>query len=63
MPRPAQFSPIFDTPHLGRYYAIVPDGRYTIEIAKKELDESYTTVFTSRTIDVTKGVVKEGLRV
>ncbi len=41
----------------GRYYILVPKGRYHIKIDKKNDDESYTEVFSSPVMDVKNGVV------
>ncbi len=47
------------TDKFGRYYCLVPKGKYTISIEKKNADESYTPVYTSPTIDAEKGVISE----
>jgi len=43
----------------GRYYCLVPSGRYYVKIEKKNDDESYSLVYTSAVIDVSKkGIIK-----
>ncbi len=42
----------------GLFYCLVPDSSYYITIEKKNADGSYTQVFKSDRIDVTKGVIK-----
>ncbi|TAK57533.1 carboxypeptidase regulatory-like domain-containing protein [Patescibacteria group bacterium] len=51
------------TDKFGRYYCLVPKGKYTISIEKKNLDESYTPVYTSPEIDASKGVISEAVTV
>jgi len=51
------------TDKFGRYYCLVPKGKYTISIEKKNPDESYTPVYTSPVIDAEKGVISEGISV
>ena len=51
------------TDKFGRYYCLVPQGKYTISIEKKNPDESYTSVYTSPEIDASKGVISEGVSV
>jgi len=43
----------------GRYYALVPKGKYYLKIDKKNPDESYTNVYTSQVIDAKNGIVNE----
>jgi hypothetical protein len=43
--------------HRGRYYALVPNGHYVVEVAKKEQDLSYTPVYRSPDFAVSKGVI------
>jgi hypothetical protein len=47
----------------GRYYALVPPGKYTLTIDRKNADGTYTSVFTSGVIEAKKGVVNEVVRV
>jgi len=48
----------------GRYYCLVPKGKYTIKIEKKNDDQSYTTVHTSEVIDASKrGIIKKKFEV
>jgi len=48
---------------LGRYYALVSDGRYVVDIKKKEPDESYTFVYTSPVLTVKGGIIKQNFRI
>ncbi len=44
----------------GRYYCLLPNGKYYVKIEKKNNDESYTPVYTSPVINVSKsGIIKE----
>ena len=44
----------------GRYYCLVPAGKYYVKIDKKNGDGSYSSVYTSAVIDVSKkGIIKE----
>jgi hypothetical protein len=47
----------------GRYYALLPQGRYYLKIDKKNDDESYSEVFKSPTVDLKSGIVNENLLV
>ena len=51
------------TDKFGRYYCLVPKGKYTISIEKKNPDESYTPVYTSPVIDAEKGVISEAVSI
>lgn len=42
----------------GRYYAIVPKGRYYLTIERKNLDGTYEKVYTSAAMNVKNGIVK-----
>lgn len=48
---------------LGRYYALVPNGRYVVEVSKKNSDESYVPVYTSPVLAVSKGIIAQRWRV
>jgi hypothetical protein len=48
---------------LGRYYALVTNGRYVVDIAKKQENESYVEVYTSPVLQVKRGVVAQDFRV
>ena len=39
----------------GRYYLLVRKGRYTIAVDKKNIDESYSRVYTSGLVEIKKG--------
>jgi len=44
----------------GRYYCLVPKGKYYVKIEKKNRDGSYTLVYTSGVVDASKtGLIKE----
>ena len=44
----------------GRYYCLIPSGIYYVKIEKKNMDESYSVIYTSNTINVSKkGIIKE----
>ena len=48
----------------GKYYCLVPLGRYYVKIEKKNEDGSYSLVYTSPVLDVSKeGIIKEKFRV
>jgi len=51
------------TDKTGKYYCLVPNGKYYVKIEKKNEDESYTLVYTSRTIEVKKGYINERFEV
>ncbi|MDD5146475.1 MAG: fibronectin type III domain-containing protein [Candidatus Pacebacteria bacterium] len=42
---------------LGRYYCLVPPGKYYIKIERKDQDGSYLPVFTSPLIDAANGII------
>lgn len=47
----------------GKYYAIVPKGRYYVTIEQKNQDGTYTKVFTSSAMDIKNGIIKKDFRV
>jgi hypothetical protein len=48
----------------GKYYCLVPPGKYYVKIEKKNEDGSYSLVFTSPTIDVSKkDIIKEKFKI
>ena len=48
----------------GRYYCLVPPGKYYVKIEKKNEDGSYSLVYTSEVINVfKKGIIKERFRI
>lgn len=48
----------------GRYYCLVPKGKYFIKIEKKNDDGSYSLVYTSSVIDASKkGIIKNTFRI
>ncbi|MCX6717591.1 MAG: carboxypeptidase-like regulatory domain-containing protein [Candidatus Taylorbacteria bacterium] len=52
------------TDKYGKYYCLVPPGKYYIKVEKKNDDGSYSTLYTSSDIDVTKkGIINENFRV
>jgi len=49
---------------LGRYYCLVPKGRYYLKIEQKNADGSYTEVYTSPVIDASKnGIIRQRFKV
>lgn len=48
---------------IGRYYCILPNGNYFLKIEKKNLDGSYSLVYTSEPIEVTKGYIKRNFEI
>src|SRR6185436_1352716 len=48
---------------IGRYYALVPNGEYYVTIEKKNLDESYTKIYTSSAIIVKKGLINQNMAI
>jgi hypothetical protein len=52
------------TDKYGKYYCLVPPGKYYIKVEKKNDDGSYSTLYTSSDIDVTKkGIINQDLKV
>ncbi len=47
----------------GKYYAIVPKGKYYVTIEQKNRDNTYTKVFTSGVMDVKNGIIKKDFKV
>lgn len=48
----------------GRYYCLVPPGRYYVKIEKKNEDGIYSLSYTSPVIDASKkGIIKEGFKI
>lgn len=46
----------------GRYYSIVPKGRYYLTIERKNADGTYEKVYTSPTLNVKHGIVKNDFK-
>ncbi len=42
---------------IGRYYCLVPKGKYLLKVEKKNDDESYSVVYTSPIIDASNGII------
>jgi len=42
---------------MGRYFCLVPKGKYYVQIEKKNLDESYSVVYKSEPIEVENGIL------
>jgi hypothetical protein len=42
---------------LGRYYILVPKGKYYLKIEKKNDDGTYSLVYTSKIINAKKGII------
>jgi len=48
----------------GRYYCLIPKGRYYVKIETKNSDESYSLVYTSPIIDASKsGIIKTSFKI
>ena len=47
----------------GKYYCLVPNGNYYVRIDRKNPDATYTTIFTSETISVTKGYIGKKFKI
>lgn len=47
----------------GRYFCLVPNGRYYLKIERKKQDESYEHVFTTKVFDVKKGIINIKIQV
>ncbi|MBP6908428.1 MAG: carboxypeptidase regulatory-like domain-containing protein [Candidatus Pacebacteria bacterium] len=43
----------------GKYYCLIPNGRYYLKIDKKNTDGTYTPIHTSGEIEVTKGYINK----
>ncbi|MEI6528571.1 MAG: hypothetical protein WCO10_02795 [bacterium] len=48
---------------LGRYYCLVPKGKYYLIIEKKNADESYTPVFTSPVFETKNGIINQNFKI
>ncbi len=46
----------------GKYYAIIPKGRYYVTIENKNLDGTYTKVYTSEVMDINHGILKKDFK-
>jgi Carboxypeptidase regulatory-like domain len=51
------------TDEFGRYYALVPDGNYTVTVAKREIDGSYSPVYTSDAFQIRRSVVHRSFNI
>lgn len=51
------------TDEFGRYYALVPDGNYTVTVAKREIDGSYSPVYTSGAFLIRRSVVHRSFNI
>jgi hypothetical protein len=48
----------------GRYYCLVPKGKYRVKVEKKNDDQSYASVYTSPVIDASRqGIIKKKFQV
>lgn len=47
----------------GRYYCLVPSGKYFVVIENKNNDGSYTKIFTSPLLDATNGIINQSFKV
>ena len=48
---------------IGRYYCLVPKGKYFVKIEKKNDDESYSEIFTSEPFDASNGIIRKSFTV
>jgi len=52
------------TDKYGRYFCLVPKGKYYVKIEKKNSDASYSLIFKSEIIDASKnGIIKENFKI
>lgn len=51
------------TDEFGRYYALVPDGEYVVTVAKRELDGSYSPVYTSDAFRIRRSVIHRSFNI
>ncbi|HNW71472.1 MAG TPA: carboxypeptidase-like regulatory domain-containing protein [Candidatus Paceibacterota bacterium] len=51
------------TDKTGKYYCLIPNGRYYAKIENKNLDERYSLVYTSEPIEVKKGYINKKFEV
>ncbi len=51
------------TNQIGKYFCLIQNGNYYVTIETKNPDETYTKVFTSNPIIVTKGIINEKFQV
>ena len=47
----------------GRYYCLVPQGKYIVVIENKNSDGSYTKIFTSSLLDASNGIINQSFKV
>jgi len=47
----------------GRYFCLVPNGQYYIKVERKNPDESYEHVFTSKVFEVKKGIINTAIKI
>lgn len=47
----------------GKYYCLIQNGHYIVTIERKNADQSYTHIYTSETIEVTKGVINTHFKI
>jgi hypothetical protein len=48
---------------MGRYFCLVPNGKYYVQIENKNPDESYSTVYKSEPIEITHGILNKAFRI
>lgn len=51
------------TDKIGKYYCIIPNGTYFVTLERKKVDGTYELVYTSNSIDVTKGYLYTDFKV
>jgi hypothetical protein len=47
----------------GRYFCLIPNGKYYVKVEKKNEDESYELVHTSEVINVKKGIIHQRFKI
>jgi len=48
---------------IGRYYCLVPKGKYYVKIEKKEADGSYALVYTSPVFETKNGIINQSFNI
>jgi hypothetical protein len=44
---------------MGRYFCLIPNGQYYVQIENKNPDESYSVVYKSETIEIKNGILNK----
>lgn len=51
------------TDKVGKYYCLIPNGTYFVTLERKKIDGSYELIYTSNSIEVTKGYLYTDFKV